>query len=294
MQMQVNSEMVGRKMKFFQVEVTQRQINNYAAAVFDPNPCYLDDTRDEGVIGPPTLGAAITWPLIQNIYDFIDLEFPAEIMFHLVHYSEQLIINRLLEPGDQLTIKGEIAAVLPGKKGTHVIFRLPAFDLHGNPVFTEYLGGMLRDVECIDRGRVAGSLPTLPPAPATSGAPLWESSIPIPREACYLYEGCANVPFPIHTSPAFAKAMGLPDIIYFGVGTLARAVRELVNRELQADPTKIEHLACHFRGMVLPDSFIRIQLLAKTEKNKHLEFHFRVLNREGKDAVSEGYLRTGR
>lgn len=291
--MKINSNLVGCKMKAFQVEVTQRQINNYAAAVFDPNPRYLDDTRDEGLIGPPTLGAAITWPLIQNIYDFIDLELPVEMMFRLVHYSEQLIINRLLKPGDQLTIKGEIAAVLPEKRGTHIIFRLPAFDRQGTPVFTEYLGGMLRDVECSDHGQIAGSLPTPPPTPVTGSAALWESSVPIPREACYLYEGCANVPFPIHTSPAFAKAMGLPDIIYFGIGTLARAIREMVNRELQSDPTKIEHLACRFRAMVLPNSFIRIQLLSRVLTNEYRELHFRVLNREGKEAVSEGYLRAG-
>jgi acyl dehydratase len=289
--MQVNSAVVGQKMRVFQTEVTQRQINNYAAAVGDPNPCYLDDARQNGLIAPPTLAAALTWPLLQNIYDYLDLGFPAEIMFRIVHYSEQLVIERPLKPGDRLSIVGQVVAVVPEKSGTHVIFKLPALDQEGNLVFTEYIGGMLRGVECTDPGRTAGKLPAIPALPGNF-EPIWEAAVPIKREDCYLYEGCANVPFPIHTSPSFARSMGLPDIIYFGIGTLARAVSALVNRELGANPAGISHLACIFRGMVTPESFIRIQLLERKQNDTGLELFFRVLNQQGKEAVSEGYLRS--
>jgi acyl dehydratase len=289
--MQVNSSVVGQKMKAFKFEVTQRQINNYAAAVGDPNPCYLDDSRQNGLIAPPTLAAALTWPLLQNIYDYLDLGFPAEIMFRIVHYSEQLVIERPLKPGDRLSIEGQVVAVIPEKSGTHVIFKLPALDQRGNLVFTEYIGGMLRGVECTDQGRTTGKLPVIPALPEIS-KPIWEAAVPIKREDCYIYEGCADVPFPIHTSPSFARSMGLPDIIYFGIGTLARAVSALVNRELGADPAGIRHLACIFRGMVTPESFIRIQLLERKQNDTGLELFFRVLNQQGKEAVSEGYLRS--
>jgi acyl dehydratase len=289
--MQVNSAVVGQKMRVFQTEVTQRQINNYAAAVGDPNPCYLDDSRQNGLIAPPTLAAALTWPLLQNIYDYLDLGFPAEIMFRIVHYSEQLVIERPLKPGDLLSIEGQVVAVVPEKSGTHVIFKLPALDQEGNLVFTEYIGGMLRGVECTDPGRTIGKLPAIPALPGNF-EPIWEAAVPIKREDCYLYEGCADVPFPIHTSPSFARSMGLPDIIYFGIGTLARAVSALVNRELGANPAGIRHLACIFRGMVTPESFIRIQLLERKQNDTGLELFFRVLNQQGKEAVSEGYLRS--
>ncbi len=290
--MEVNSSVVGQKMKVFKFEVTQRQINNYAAAVGDPNPCYLDDARQSGLIAPPTLAAALTWPLIQNIYDYLDLGFPAEIMFRIVHYSEQLIIERPLKPGDRLSIEGQVVAVVPEKSGTHVIFKLPALDQEGKLVFTEFIGGMLRGVTCTDPGRTAGKLPVIPALPNIS-EPIWEAAVPIKREDCYIYEGCADVPFPIHTSPSFARSMGLPDIIYFGIGTLARAVSALVNRELGTNPAEIKQLACYFRGMVTPESFIRIQLLDRKKNNSGGELFFRVLNQLGKEAVSEGYLRFG-
>ncbi|MFU8794026.1 MAG: MaoC family dehydratase N-terminal domain-containing protein [Dethiobacteria bacterium] len=287
--MKVNSDIVGKKLSEFITFVDQRKICNYAAAVSDPNPFYLDDQRRDGLIAPPTLAAAITWPLLNNIYDYIDLGYPPEVIFNIVHYSEYLELHRPLRPGDKVIINGEVAAVLPEKRGAHIIFKLPAVDKNGDPLFTEYIGGMLRGIECADQGRSLESLPITPSNP-TDHTVLWEVAVPIPREACYIYEGCANVPFPIHTSPAFALSVGLPDIIYYGIASLAHAVREIVNRENRANPSSIKTIACRFRGMVLPDSFIRIQLTGRSLKDNYNNLFFRVLNREGKETVSEGFM----
>ena len=192
-------------------------------------------------------------------------------------------------PGDRLSISGEVVAVLPEKSGTHLLFKLPALDSKGNPVFTEYIGGMLRGVKCADQGRGSENLP-LAPSFKFEGNPIWEVPLFIKREACYIYEGCANVPFPIHTSPAFAHSVGLPDIIYFGIATLAQAIRELVNRENRADPSAVSAISCRFRGMVLPESFIRVQLLQRSSNETGMVLHFRVLNQEGREAVSGGCL----
>ena len=284
--MEIGSEIVGKKLKSYRALIDWRQTTNYAAAISDPNPFYLDDRREEGLIAPPTLAAAVTWPIIQNIYDYVDLGYPPEILMQIVHYSEQLIFHRPLRPGSALTITGEVVAVLPAAKGTHVVFKFPAVDEKGEPVFTEYIGGMLRGVSCRDGGQGKENIPPVPRA-AVSGM-LWETQIPITREAPYLYDGCAGVVFAIHTSPAFAHSVGLPDIIYHGVATLGHAVRELVNREAGADPTGICGLACRFRGMVLPGTFIRVQLLARENRAGERALYFRVLNQEGREAVSEG------
>jgi len=290
--MQVNSDVVGKKLKEYTTEITQRQINNYAAAVGDTNPFYLDDERKEGLIAPPTMASAVTWPIIQNLGDYVDLGYPPEALFQLVHYSEQLTIHRPIRVDDKLSITGEVAAVLPRKSGTHVVFKLPALDKTGAPVFTEYIGGLLRGVECPDGGRGEENIPALPEMPkeAKLSAPAWEVSLPVTRQDCYIYEGCADVPFPIHTSPAFARGIGLPGIIYHGMATLALAVRELTNRELSADPSSISALCCYFRGMVVPDCFIKVQLLNRTNTPPDHNLYFRVLSAEDKEAVSEGFL----
>ncbi len=287
--MQVNSEIVGRKLKNYRTEISWRRSTNYAAAVSDTNPFYLNDRREGGLIAPPTLAAAVTWPIIQNIYDFIELGYSPQILFTMVHYSEQLIFHRPLRPGDTLSIDGEVAAVLPASKGTHIIFKFPALDGKGEPVFTEFIGGILRGVTCSDGGRGEENIPAVAQA-TLHQAPLWEAPVPILLEAPYLYDGCADVVFPIHTSPAFACSVGLSDILYQGVATLAQAVRELVNREAGADPTGVRALSCRFRGMVVPGSFIRVQLLQRKNEDDGKTLFFRVLNQEGREAVSDGCM----
>jgi len=288
--MQIDSQIVGRKLKNYRTEISWRRTTNYAAAVSDPNPFYLDDRREGGLIAPPTLAAAVTWPILQNIYEYIDLEYSPEILLRMVHYSEQLIFHRPLRPGESLSITGEVAAVLPAHKGTHIVFKFPAVDGKGELVFSEYIGGMLRGVTCSDGGRGGENIPAVPQASLPQEGLLWETAVPITREAPYLYDGCADVVFPIHTSPAFACGVGLPDILYQGIATLAQAVRELVNREADADPGGVRALSCHFRGMVIPGSAIRVQLLHRENEAAEKTLFFRVLNEEGREAVSEGYM----
>jgi len=42
--------------------------------------------------------------------------------------------------------------------------------------------------------------------------------------------------------------------------------------------------------MVMPESFIRIQLTGKDKSQSEKTLFFRILNREGKEAVSEGVM----
>ena len=287
--MQIGSELVGRMMKEYQAEITWRQTTNYAAAVQDVNPLYFDDRREAGLIAPPLFPVAITWPIVANIYEYLDLGYPPEILMRMVHYSEYMAIHRPVRPGDRLSITGTVAAVLPESKGTHVIFKFPALDKVGAPVFTEYIGGLLRGVGCTDAGRSIDGIPVVPAAHDGADS-VWEAERFIPPEAPYLYDGCTGIVFPIHTSPAFAGAVGLPGIIYHGTATLAHAARELVHREAGGDSMRVRAVGCRFRGMVIAGTAIRIQLLRRRQTGSECELFFRVLNDAGKEAVSGGWM----
>ena len=64
--MQVSSSYAGSSSKPLQCEVTWRHAMNYAAAIGDDNPWYFDDEREGGIIAPPMLSVALTWPFGQN------------------------------------------------------------------------------------------------------------------------------------------------------------------------------------------------------------------------------------
>jgi acyl dehydratase len=284
--MEISSSFTGTLLRPLKKTVTLRDTMNYAAGVFEANPSYLDDERPGGIMAPPMFAVRLTWPLISNIQDYIeDASFPRELMMTIVHYTEHIRFSRPIRPEDELEIKGEIAAILPRRAGTLIVIKLVAFDCNKSHIFTEHLGGMLRGVKCTDKGRGAENLPLSPVFVETS--PVWEKSVSINPLAAHIYDGCTDIHFPIHTSPRFAHAVGLPGIILQGTATLAYAMREITDVEASGDPSKIDTIACKFTGMVIPGTKISIRLLHRNGKGG---LFFDVLNDQGKQAIGNGYI----
>lgn len=287
--MELSSNLTGSGLKEYRKEVTWRETMNYAAAVGDNNPCYFDDERTAGIIAHPMFCVAVTWPVTEKLEEFVSPGlFPAEISATKVHYTEHIEFHRPVKPGDLLTVKGKIAAILPHRAGTHIIIRYDVFDNFNLPVFTEHIGALLREVNCLDEGMRSEILPSVP-ACNTEDRPVWETKITIDPMSPFIYDGCTNIFFPIHTSKQFAKMVGLPDIILQGTATLAYAVKELINLEASQNPLCLKSLSCRFTGMVIPGTEIKIQLLQKDIKDHGAELHFTVTNSEGRKAISNGY-----
>ena len=284
--MELNTQFAGTRLRPMQTEVNRRRSTNYAAAIGDNNPLYFDDQRSEGQIAPPMLAVALTWPISSNLDAYLEAkDFPTEVLLAQVHYSERLDFHRPMRPGDRLTINGQLAAILPHRAGTHSIIRYEAVDRENRPVFTEHVGVMLRGVTCGGEG-VDLDLPRDQQGEWDT-APLWRQKVPVDPMRPYIYDGCSDIVFAIHTSPAFAVGVGLPGVILQGTCTLALAARELVNREAGGDPARLKTLSCRFSAMVRPGSTISVDL-----KSRNNEDHFfEVVNHEGEKAVSKGYAR---
>jgi acyl dehydratase len=282
--MELDPRFVGARSRPLKIDVDWRMTTNYAAATGDRNPLYLDDRQKDGLIAPPMLAVALTWPVSSNLGNYLLADdFPSDVLLTKVHYSEKLDFHRLIRPGDRLTINGQLAGILPHRAGTHCVVRYEAADMDGEPVFTEHIGVMLRGVACQGTGRDL-KLPHEPQGNWETG-PLWRRKIYIDPLLPYVYDGCCGINFAIHTSPAFATAVGLPGIILQGTCTLALAARELINREADADPARLKTLSCRFSGMVRPGGHISVNLLSKD--NGH--FFFEVVTQKGEKAVSRGY-----
>jgi len=267
---------------------------NYAAAVGDHNPCYFDDEREEGIIAPPMFSVAATWPISERIWEYIQAEdFPREILVTQVHYTERLLFYRPLRPGDRLTVKGAIAEISPHKAGTLVVLRYHAVDQQGQPVFTEYIGGLMRGIECRGDAKSAEPVPVVPTRTGEAHL-LWDTSIFVDPLAPFVYDGCTNIFFPVHTSVGFARSVGLPGIILQGTATLAYAIREIINREADCNPQLLRSVACRFTGMVVPGSEIRVILASRRSDNAGTDLFFSVFNAAGSPAISDGYVRLER
>lgn len=285
--MKISSRFTGSELKEYTTKIEWRQTTNYAASIGDNNPLYFDNITNKTLFAPPMFVVAVTWQILGKIWEYIQIkDFPLPVLMKQVHYTEDIIIHRLIKANDKLTISGKLAAILPHKSGTYMVMQFDARDKSDSPVFTEYIGALMRGVECEDEGKGSENLIGLPESSDDNS--VWEKSVFIDPLLSYIYDGCSDIVFPIHTSPQFAKNVALPGIILQGTATLALAVREITNTELAGDPHKIQSLHCRFTGMVVPGTNITIRL---TKRNKE-DLHFAVLNVEGQMAISKGIIRT--
>jgi len=282
--------LVGTLLKTYQTEINWRATTNYAAAISDNNPRYFNDMDKKGIVSHPMFPVAVTWPVLSDLGSYIDSkDFPTDVLMTQVHYTEHIVLHRLILPGDKLSIKGSLKAFLPHRSGTHAIICLEAEDEKGGSVFTEYIGAMLRGVDC-GKGGQKGEMPLVPGNNVAEQA-LWNSKIYIEPERPYIYDGCSNIEFPIHTSPNFATLVGLPGIILQGTATLAYAVREIVKNEAKNDPERIAEIACSFTGMVKPGSDISVCCTGKKLYEDFTDIFFEVRNCDDKKAVRNGYIK---
>jgi acyl dehydratase len=292
--MELDSHFAGTALKTYRTSVDGRHSMNYAAAVSDSNPVYFDDERAGGIMAPPMFSAAVTWPILADIGSYIQAEtFPRELLLTQVHHTEHLRFHRPMVPGEDIAVRGRIAAIMPHRAGTRVVIRLEAQDANDQPVFTEHLGAMLRGVTCLGGGRGEADLPAMPrPSNAMDG--IWEANVFVEPERPYIYDGCTGIVFPIHTSPQFAHQVGLPGIILQGTATLAFAAREIVNREASGDPTRLKSLACGFSGMVRPGTTIKIRMVSQSADQRGTDLFFEVLNEDGQSVIRNGWAFIGR
>ncbi len=292
--MKISSKYVGMALREHHTVVNWRDTMNYAAAVEDNNTHYFSDERKSGIVAPPMFSVATTWQIVENLGDYIDADdFPFEILHSQVHYSEYLEYHALIKPGDELTINGVIAAILPHRAGTYIILCFDAVNQNNKPVFTEYFGGILRGVSCEDGGAGAETLPGPPVLPKFAST-VWEQSLTIDVLRAHIYDGCANIYFPIHTSRKFAHEVGLPGILLQGTATLAYAARELLNRNADGDPSRLRVLGCRFSGMVFPGTDINIQLLSHMDNGRYEDLYFRVLGDKNQIVIKDGYARVSK
>ena len=282
---QVSSEMVGAKIKPFKYKVLFRQTSNYAASIFDENSIYYDTNRKQKIVAHPLFPVRISWKIAENINEHWEIDFPEKALENFVHHSEYLAIHRLLEPGDELFIHGELAALFPHKLGVRIVLKFDYYDQAKELVQTELIGAILFGVKCTDKGKTSIELPSTERIKQSS--PIWEEQVTVPRFAPFIYDGCNDIVYPIHTDKKFAQEMGLPDIILQGTATLAKSVSILIRKEIGNNPNHVKVISGKFTNIVVPPNQLSISLLKRNET----ELYFHVKDKNGKIVIKGGYLK---
>lgn len=287
--LQIASDLEGAACRPLHLSLSPRQCMNFAAGLDDSNPWYLDDTRPAGIVAPPMIAVALTWPLSAALDDDVweGGGIAPEIRVRQVHYNESIFWHRSIEVDAQLEINGAIHALESHRSGTLATLRYEAKNRQGQAVFTEYVTGLLRGVTLVGSSGARAEMPC-PVAPPGGLPGAWTLNLPVGPLAAHVYDACSNISFPIHTSTAFARQVGLPGPIYQGTATLGLAVREILNREGDGDPRVLAEVHGAFRGMVLPGATVRLQVRGIDLDAERKTVYFDVETAAGELAVRNG------
>ena len=262
-----------------------RWLMAYAGSLGDMNPLYMDTTQE--IYAHPVFPVCLEWPSIlatrqlAGAGGLTDNEASKG-----VHASHDLHIYRNIRPDETLRTHARIIDVQKIRPGAACIMQIDTVDSEDRLVCRTYQTSIYRGVG-VNHDQ-ANSREAAPPLPSQVSDFEVDNviSIPVPAHLAHTYTECAHIWNPIHTDRAVALAAGLPDIILHGTATLALAVSALVDQQLGGDAGRVTRLGGRFAAMVLMPSDIELQM----GKADNGSIGFRVLNSQGQEAISKGFL----
>ena len=134
--------------------VDERWTMAYAAALGDTLPAYFDTTRPGGVVAHPLFTVCPEWPVIVSSRASSERHgVTAEEVRTSVHASHDVVVHRLVRPGDVLTTTLQTVGVVDIKPGAMSTLRLETVDGNGRPVTTTTQTGIHLGVRTSGRRR---------------------------------------------------------------------------------------------------------------------------------------------
>jgi acyl dehydratase len=173
-----------------------------------------------------------------------------------VHATHHVVIHRNPRADDRLLTRAQIIEVRPSRAGTLVVARFATVDRNGRPVTTTDYGSVYRGIPT--ETEVRAPVDHLPRSERPGANEThWTVTVPVAARAAHVYSECARIWNPIHTDVAVARMAGLPAPILHGSATLALAVSQVVQQDLDGDPARVAEVSVRFTGMVpMPSSFV--------------------------------------
>jgi len=289
--MALDSSLVGTTSEPVVAQVDAGWTMAYAAGIGEALPCYLDTTRDRGVVAHPMFSVAIEWPAMMYIIQALrDAGFARVEMLRRVHATDDVIVHRLIRPPERLLTRATLAGIERRKAGAYQLTRFDTTDENGDPVCTTWYGNLYRGID------VAGPDRPPPDAPENLASSALDAhasfAIPISPVAALVYNAGARLgnAINIHTDAATAKSAGLPAPILHGTATLAMAVSRAIASEGGGDPTRVARIHARFGAMVTMPSEVEVRLLSRERVSDGKAVFFEVLNAEGGRAIRDGFV----
>jgi len=280
---EIPGSIAGTEVGALSTSLDARWLMSYAAALGLDDPRYFDTLAKDGPIAHPLFSVCYEWPAVLALRAKAVRESWVLLGVHSTHH---VVIHRPPTVADRLLTRAQIIAVRPSRAGTLVVARLSTVDRNGRPVTTTDYGSVYRGVATEGETRVQTE-PLARPAPPASSETRWSAPVAVGPRAAHIYSECARIWNPIHTDIAVARSAGLTAPILHGSATLALAVSQVVQRDLDGDPARVREIAVRFTGPVFMPSTFTVRARGRAGDL----FAFDAVDERGEPVLSDGVLR---
>ncbi len=208
---------IGRAGEERRYEVTREALEAYAEATDD-------------AVGGPVFAVVPVWETIAPASRSVASD---EARTRVVHYEQDLVLHRPIEPGTTLVSRATPVSLLARPNGTSLVIRTETRDERGELVNEQHVTEFFRGVEA--PGSVGDRAPDH--RLEAEGDPIGEIGYPVSADQTVRYAAASGDDFAIHLDDEFARAVGLPGRIVHGLCTMAfagRAVLEVAASTIRA------------------------------------------------------------
>lgn len=225
-------EAIGRAGEEHRYDVTEETLRAYADATDD-------------VPGGPVFSILPVWNAVAPASRAVAAE---DARKRVVHYEQDLLLHRPIEPGMSLLSTATPVALLPRPNGTSLVIRTETHTADGELVNEQYVTEFFRGVDAPgERGERAPDHRL-----AVDGEPLAEIAQVVAEDQPQRYAAASGDDFALHLDDAFARSVGLPGRIVHGLCTLAFAGRAVLEAADVRDPRAVKRLAVRFSAPLFP------------------------------------------
>ncbi len=268
---------MSEKVSFGPWEVTQESILKYAEGISDTNPRHTDPSRED-FCAPPMYSAVFIIPGTAKILFEKDLGLNVS---KLVHGGIDIRFERLLHPGDSVTLYARLDSVEDKGSGKLVNITFSGVDSEG----TEVVSGITR---YFVRGDKKGQKSGTKEAAEQEREPDLTGTLVVAEDQPLKYADGSGDRFPIHTDDNFARSVGLPGIILHGMCTLAFASRIFIDKYLKGDSSRFKRIGVRFSRYVLPRDELTLKAWKTGEEEGKERFSYIMVNQKGEKVLDEG------
>lgn len=249
---ELNKAAIGKVYPPFESNIEQHETIYYAIATNDPNPWYLDGTREGGIIAPPMYAVKYGGGTIAHVA--FDKEIGEGFFAFLVHGEQDIEWMKAVKPGQKVKTEGKIANI--EDKGTGellVIESNTTLVSTGELVCRQYFNFFVRGYGKLEKK----PKPPEPPEDKSKEAFTVKEKVLIGQT--FLYAEPSGDHNPIHISNDFAKKVGLGGIILQGLCTMAFCHKAVVMNACGGNPLKVKRLFVRFSKPVRPGDELTIK-----------------------------------